>query len=140
MKKFIWLVFGSLISFFACEDTASKLCDELQADMVAFSTEQVKSTLDPWLQGQLPVPTEDDPIGHEINLQNFVDRLSDDCGLEASILCYACIETFPPQSEVRVMIDSSGITVARILDIMTPDGDDVFFPEGLYMFIRSIHH
>lgn len=140
MKKYTWLVLGSMVSFFACEDTATKLCDELQADMVAFNAEAVKSTLNPWLSGNLPVPTNEDPIGHQQNLENFVDRLNDDCGLEASIVCYACIETYPPQSEVRVMIDSSGLTVVRVLDILTPGINNPIGPENAFMVIRNIHH
>jgi hypothetical protein len=138
MKKYFWLVSISFMIQVACEDSAPKLCDELQADIVAFNIEEVKGTLNPWLSGNLPIPTAEDPIGHQQNLQNFVDRLNDDCGLDASIVCYACIETYPVQSEVRVMVDSSGISVARVLDIVTP-GIDPYLLTSAIMEIRNIH-
>ena len=83
--------------------------------------EIAKPNLESLLIDYSPEPTSEDPIGHEQNLNDFIQELNEECDLEASLVCYACIETFPEQSEVRVMLDSSGILVSSIVDIVTSE-------------------
>jgi len=75
---------------------------------LSFRKPEVKDVLNPWLSELQPEPTSEDPTGHRENLSSFVDRLKSGCDLDASLECYACIYTYPAQSEVNIMIDSSG--------------------------------
>jgi hypothetical protein len=70
-----------------------------------------------------PNATTDDPLGHEENLQKLVNALNEGTCLEVSIICYACIETLPAQSEIKVEVDLNGASVVRIMDISTPEDD-----------------
>ena len=62
--------------------------------------------LDLMLENLKPMKTNTDPYGHEKNLQKFVDMLNECENMKAEIECYACMESYPPQSAVILLIDS----------------------------------
>ncbi len=76
----------------------------------------------------LPQPTTMDAIGHEKNINNLIQSINDDypCAV-ASLVCYACIETNPAISEIRidVQIDSNNYFV--VIDLFTPEDDVISF-------------
>lgn len=61
-----------------------------------------------------PSPTTADQIGQQDNLHVLAGRLSSQCGFGASVLHYNGIETYPPQSEIRI---TDGPSFSRVLDI-----------------------
>ena len=130
MKFFYVLICGVLLILLSCKEDR-QTCESLKADLLSFNVDEVKSELNPWLGDLNPGAIEDDPLGHQQNLESFRLRLESECSLNALIVCYACIETFPVQSEIKIQMDSSGHQVHRILDIETP-GNNV-------MTIRDIH-
>ena len=67
-----------------------------------------------------PEPTKNDPIGHSENLTIITQSIHSCDGLEAEIFCYACVETYPLQSEITIQMDSSGAKIEVIIDISTP--------------------
>ncbi|RZM06732.1 MAG: hypothetical protein EOO88_52905 [Pedobacter sp.] len=50
------------------------------------------------------------------NLDRLTARLNGTC-LQAVVLCFACINTLPEQSEIRVTFPTSSGTISRIIDI-----------------------
>jgi len=75
-----------------------------------------------------PVPSDSDSYGHKINLELLSERISGNCeDIISSIICYACIYTYPPQSEILVQTDSSGTQVFRVLDIRTSEDEILSF-------------
>jgi len=61
-------------------------------------------------------------LGHQVNLNSLVNRLNNNCSnICVSVVCYACIETWPPMSELDFQMDSAGTTVHRMVDILMPD-------------------
>ena len=69
-----------------------------------------------------PSPTEDDNIGHRKNFEILINRINVNCeGISVSMICYACIKTLPAQTELKVIVDSSGFQVTRTIDITTPE-------------------
>jgi len=62
-----------------------------------------------------------DQYGQRENLQVLANRLEQQCDVVASVICYACIETYPAQSEIRVAFTLNGISYNRILDIAVDD-------------------
>ena len=121
MKK--WMLFAGLLSAFtfSCHDEADNSCKQLREDLLLRDFPAVKAELDQWLYGNLPEPTRADPLGHEANLVDFVNRLHELCDFDTGIGCYACIETYPLQSEVYIRLDSVGAEVQRVLDVFTPE-------------------
>ncbi|PLX15705.1 MAG: hypothetical protein C0597_08560 [Marinilabiliales bacterium] len=69
-----------------------------------------------------------DNLGHSENLNTLIERLnSQSDNFEASLFCYACIKTNPPQSEIFITVDSLGIEVCRVLDILTAENKTLSF-------------
>lgn len=78
-----------------------------------------------------PVITNDDPIGQKANLDTLVTRLDNCSCFEASLVCYACIETFPPLSEIKVVLTHNGETQTKVFDIRTSETETLSF-SGLH--------
>jgi len=127
MKFLTLITCGILFLTLACHDEAVKICESLDINIPG-----LKAELNQRLRSLHPKPSDEDPIGHHDNLTFFVELLKTDCNLETSIGCYACIKTGPPQSEVILMVDSSGYVIKRVLDISTP--------ESGVMSVVNIHH
>lgn len=112
--------------FFAvpsCKDggTPDVNCDRLITGVANLDENVVNAEINHLASDLEPHPTANDNIGHEDNLQTLVDRLNSDCsGISATIECYVCVFSLPPQSLVRVTVDSSGQSVQRIISILTP--------------------
>lgn len=63
---------------------------------------------------------------HDRNLMAFTELLNDNCpALNASIRCCGCVKTFPSMSVISLELDSSGVNVKRVLDLLTPDESGV---------------
>ncbi len=109
-------------SFSNCDGTDQFACVELSDELISLDPDPVHATnsINAWLSVLPPDPTLNDPLGHEQNLNVFIQRFSQHCGLDVSIECYGCIETFPVQSHVLVRLDSAGTVISRTLDIRTP--------------------
>ncbi|HZV70956.1 MAG TPA: hypothetical protein VFG10_15475 [Saprospiraceae bacterium] len=123
MRYVILFLSGILLMTVACKDSAPKLCDALQNDLLNFNVPDIKDQLDEWLIGLHPNPTKEDPTGHLNNLVDFINRLNEECDLEASLGCYACIKTFPAQTEIIIQVNGPGGNVQRSIDISTPESD-----------------
>ena len=121
--KIFTLLTGMFILFVisACEgDSVNLPCQELTTSLITVNVPQAAIEINAILDDFPPVPTEIDPLGHEENLKTFVKELRAGCSLNADIDCYGCIETFPVQSHVHILLDSTGTQVHRVLDILTP--------------------
>ena len=51
-----------------------------------------------------------------------------DCA-EASLVCYACIETYPPISEIRIETTVDSVYYFVVLDILTPENSEMSFQD-----------
>jgi hypothetical protein len=134
--KYIYLLTGILIcccSFSNCDEVAGATCDAVIYELVFLDPDlaEAKNHINSLLMDLPPVATVGDPIGHEENLNTFVERFNQSCALTAVIECYGCIETFPVQSHVTMILDSAGVKIHRTLDILTPG-------EAL-MTLRGVH-
>lgn len=106
-----------------CSKGDRPFCSDIKEGLLNFETSLIKPGMDGILQDLDPADNADDMIGHEANLQTFIERINSDCDIEVSLICYACIKTFPAQSEVKIRVDSSGFSVSRTIDIRTPSND-----------------
>ena len=72
-------------------------------------------------QNLLPNPDSSDPIlGHFENHHTLIRLLDEVACLEAWDICYACIETLPYQSEIRLVIHHNGQVLEKTMDVNTP--------------------
>ena len=112
----------------AVEDTGIEWenidCDNLKTGIINTDSDIVKAEINKLVTDLEPVKTDSDPIGHKDNLALLIEQLNIQCdNITAELICYACIETNPPQSEILVTTDSLGTDINRIIDIFTPDDD-----------------
>ena len=107
-------------------------CSNLLAGLKENTETTVKIEIEKMTADLVPAPQPDDLTGHEMNLQILIQRINTHCSLiEASIVCYACIETYPPMSEIRLEYDLNGEKTGKTVDIVTPD-DGILHFGGLH--------
>ena len=103
------LFFAALFSFCdnAAEDTGIDWenidCDNLKTGIINTDSEIVKAEINKLVTDLVPATTDSDPIGHKENISLLVEQLNIQCTIiTTKLACYACIETFPLQSEILV--------------------------------------
>jgi hypothetical protein len=73
-----------------------------------------------------PEPNQEDEIGHLENTKMLVDLLNECAGIKAELNCYACAKSLPPQTLIRLAIQTNGTTLHRDIHIYAPDEDKMF--------------
>lgn len=100
---------------------------KFQTGLINFETEVVNVEISKYLNHTKPMPTETDEIGHRKNLENLRVQIDNSGIITVEFFCYACIKTYPPYSEIKIVTDSSGIAINRVLDILTPENRKLEF-------------
>ena len=96
-------------------------CDSLKTGIINMDSRIVKSEVNKLVTDLKPTVTASDRFGHKENLSILISRLNTQCiSIDAELICYACIESNPPQSEILVVTDSVGFPIKRVIDIFTP--------------------
>jgi hypothetical protein len=120
------------ISFLSCQKDTNMInvtwynldCDNLRIGIINMDNDIVKLEMNKLMIDLRPKVTGNDRFGHAENLDLLINRLNIQCdNISSELICYACIETLPPQSEISVTTDSAGTMVTRVIDISTPDDD-----------------
>ncbi len=107
-------------------------CDNLKTGIINMDSDIVKFEINKLVTDLKPVKTDSDHIGQKQNLDLLIERLNTQCdNVSTELICYACIETNPEQSEILVTTDSVGTTIDRVVDISTPD-DDILYCVGIH--------
>ncbi len=102
-------------------------CNELISGLLSYDNEKIKIEFDK-ITGELkPLQDTDDQIGHKENFQKLIIELNKCDLITSELLCYACIKTYPAQTEILITIDSSEQAVKRIVDVLTPDDNSIRF-------------
>jgi len=113
------------------DDQSEVNCDKLITALLNDNSEQLNFEINKLTQDLMANPTQNDETGQLNNLNTLIDRLNSSCGgLRAVMKCYACFDTFPLQSEVKIIINNFGIEFVRLVDISTPD-------DGILESLRS---
>lgn len=88
----------------------------------------VRYLIDEMAAGRAPLSTYNDVFGQEANLNELIRDINSsfDCAT-ASLVCYACIETYPPISVIRVDVTYDSSSYFVVIDILTPDDDELSF-------------
>jgi hypothetical protein len=128
MKKLLTLLL--LTGLLSCEkqDIESLDCDLFITGLNTMDENILKSEIEKLTVDLSPHPSDEDRIGHSGNLQTLIDRLNAGCdGYSVSLICYACIETYPAQSEILVDFFVGGSKQTITIDIHTPENDILRF-------------
>jgi NCAIR mutase (PurE)-related protein len=101
-------------------DTALN-CENLKNGIINTDNSIVKSEISKLTTDLSPKTSADDQWGHAANFNTLITRINECEQVTAVSVCYACIKTLPPISEILVKTDSAGVQVQRYLDFKTSD-------------------
>ncbi|KPK82466.1 MAG: hypothetical protein AMS27_14525 [Bacteroides sp. SM23_62_1] len=125
MKTCIYLLsFLLIITIPNCEKESSETiikCSELLSAFQSNDTLKIKSEIDTYLSELIPEPSLTDIEGHIENTVQLVKEINKCSGIKAELVCYACIYTYPSQSEIRVCFKNNGTETIRIMDILNSE-------------------
>jgi hypothetical protein len=97
-------------------------CENFAEALIYLQSDSVKNVISKYTFDLNPNKKENDQFGHKENVDLLIERLNGHCdNIEVILGCYACIYTLPPQSEIIILTDSSGIEIKRVVDILTPN-------------------
>ena len=117
MYKKLIFVFLLIAASYCKKEGVGIDCSRLNGGVINLNSIVVKPVIDE-LTGDLNAK---DGIGQKANLDILASRLNSHCSnLNATVICYACLYSNPPQSIIRVKADSAGVSVTRTILIMTP--------------------
>ncbi len=128
MRKIVYLAIVLLL--FTCKKDVIENpdCESLLTGLTELNDNIVKNEIEKLTADLHPQPYSEDPIGHMANVQTLADRLSEKCSqLTTEVVCYACIESYPPRSIISVEFNNQGETYLIYIFIYTPDNDILRF-------------
>ena len=116
-QRFLVIIVLFALLLAGCKKQGSDFkCQELKEAIVTDNVEAVKTKLTGFIN-KLTSNTYS-----KQNLEILVASLSRDCSISAELLCFDCIYTLPPQSEIRVIFNSSGSVISKTIDLSySPD-------------------
>ena len=111
MKKLILiLIYGQLV--FSChKDDLSGSCETLRDAVLNNKIDKARSAINNFIDRL------DSKVYNEPNLTALVQKISSQCNVSTTIMCFNCIRTLPSQTEIRIVINSGGTTVSKTIDI-----------------------
>jgi len=127
--KFILILFIILFSSYCDESVNTNLsvidCENLKEGIINLNSDIVKSEIDKIAMDLKPNKSNVDSAQID-NINILINRLNAQCkNINAELLCYSCIKTLPPQSEILVTTDSLGAEIKRVIDILTPSDSNL---------------
>ena len=111
MKQILLILICSLSVFSCDKDVISASCESLKDGILNDDIDKVRSTINNFIDGL------GSKVYTEANLTALVQKISSQCNVSCEIVCFDCIQTLPSQSEITIVINSGGATVAKKIDI-----------------------
>ena len=116
MRKFLVILTLCILAA-SCEKDPSNRCEGLKGAVQTDDLATIKEIVTRLAADLRPQPTANDPDGHRDNFYTLIDRLNGECDITAEALCYACVQTLPATSEIKLTIALGTHSVVRILDV-----------------------
>jgi hypothetical protein len=96
-------------------------CEQLKAAITSTDKEIVRKEINA-LISQLPARQHTAE-----NLAKLVSSIGQQCQVNATVLCYACIKTLPEQSEIRISVVAGAQSTSKTIDITSNEGGNMTF-------------
>ena len=122
MRSWLFIYTVTISLFLSCSKEKEPVCHDDICEYIYNENDSliqegiVRLTLD-----LLPKPSDYDKWGQSENLDILVERLNKYNCIVATKVCYACIYTLPPQSEVKLVVTYNSEIITRIMDLLTSD-------------------
>lgn len=128
MKKISLILCVLCLFLSSCrKEQASVNCTSVQQAVLNSNNELMKREINRICQA-IPVQVSvSDPDGLKHSLDELVNKLSSMCGLSVRSICYFCIDTLPPQSEISITVATSAGTITKLIDISYNSNKQLYF-------------
>lgn len=126
MRSWLFIYTVTISLLLSCSKEKEPICHEEICEYIynendsLIQKEIARLTLD-----LLPKPSDNDKWGQSENLDILVERLNKYNCIVATKVCYACIYTMPPQSEVKLVVTYNREIITRIMDLLTGDEESM---------------
>lgn len=131
--KYIIILLTTLFLISGCckdentQEQSSINCTEFKQNFLDNDKEAIRIIIDSLCQKYPPIPTQDDDLGHKENTIKIIEELNETCSDLAFVQkCYACLESYPPQSSIEVKLDSVGISIMRYFGLYVPENEEMY--------------
>ncbi|HEX7904984.1 MAG TPA: hypothetical protein VF487_14000 [Chitinophagaceae bacterium] len=105
----------------SCEKDSKATCQQLKNSIINSDKEQVKTIITQFIT-TLPSSTYT-----QQNLNALASSVQQHCAMNASALCFDCIQTMPTQSEIRISFANGATTVEKTIDISYNSNNKMIF-------------
>lgn len=111
MKKILLILICSQLVLACDKDEITGDCESLRDGILNNNADKAGPAINNFIDRL------DSKTYNETNLTILVQKISSQCNVTCTVLCFDCIKTLPSQSEIRIVINSGGTTVAKTIDI-----------------------
>lgn len=114
-------IFSLLLTalFIGCDkDERNATCEEFRVALKTEDREKVKGIIDNYIIQSASIKHTSE------HLQKLADFISDACDVDATVVCFACIDTNPEQSEIIIRFMEGATQITRIIDLSNDHDDD----------------
>jgi hypothetical protein len=122
MKRTVIVTAMILLAVCSCrkEKIATLDCEHLQQSLFGGDTAGVQQEI------SLAINTLSSTNYTKENLELLADRLSSRCSRQVELVCFNCVYTTPPQSEIIIHSSSAGRSAQKIIDLTSSNEKIVF--------------
>jgi len=92
-------------------------CSLLLAAFQENDNMRIKSEIDAYLSDLIPEPSSSEIEGHKENTIHLVSELNKCPDIEAELICYACLYSYPSQSVILVSFNRNGKKIVELMNI-----------------------
>jgi hypothetical protein len=100
------------------KDERNAACQEFRNALKAEDKEKVKEIIDTYIIQSASLTHTSE------NLQRLATFISESCDVQATVFCYACIDTLPGQSEIIIRFMDGASQLVKIIDLSNAHDDD----------------
>jgi len=103
------------------KDSDEATCQQFKNSIISSDKEQVKTIISQFI-ATLPSSNYT-----QQNLDALANSVQQHCTMNASALCFDCIQTLPSQSEIRISFMNGATTVEKTIDISYNSNNKMIF-------------
>ena len=122
MGKLVVIALILTTLFNSCrKESLSSNCQRLKDGIISEDLREVETAIANYISG---LPNKGYTMS---NVNKLCQRISSDCDVSVSLLCFDCIQTLPPQTEIRISFESDGTAKAMTIDLTYNAANEIIF-------------
>ena len=124
MRYLVTFLLGTLALFISisCKKGSDEAtCQQFKNSIISSDKEQVKTIVSQFIAA---LPSSNYT---QQNLNALTSSIQQHCTMNASAVCFDCIQTLPSQSEIRISFVNGGTTIEKTIDISYNSNNKMIF-------------